>query len=102
MPPVIQDNLGLIFVTAVIVYGIWRLKGKPKLVPSQAPAPVYIQAPAAPERKLLDLHIEYDDDRNREIKREAAKRRLDQAALDREVLLKIAEVMTPPKIDPKP
>lgn len=102
MPPEIRDNFGLICIVAACVYAAWRWKSKPKATQGQASPTVYLQAPEAPRPNLLDLHIEYDDDRNREIKREAAKRRLDQAALDREVLLKIAEVMTPPKTDPKP
>lgn len=103
MPPQIQDNMMLIVVAAAAAYAIWKCKQSKKVAPAtqqEAVAPVYIQSPA-PLPDLVDLHINFQDRREREVKRQLAEKKLDQMALYEETLRKVGEVLTPPSVGPK-
>lgn len=101
----LNDNAALVAIVAGGVF-LWFRYGRGRVAPRNSAAPAAAPAPAEPQivyreapvqrMKLLDLHEEFVDETEREIKREGIKRQLQQGSMDRWALERIAEVYAPP------
>lgn len=99
-----NQYLGPAILVGAILFVLWRRKEQQKAAQRGQAQPVQptVIYQAGPEKKLLDLHDEYHLDRAAEIRRERIKRSLDQQTLEHEALVKIGQLLTPPKTGDEP
>jgi hypothetical protein len=97
------NYLGLAALAGAIVWVVWSRRKAAATVRVQA-APLIPAYQPAPLPDLIDLHIAHQDRREREIRRQAAERKLDQAVLYEETLKKIDDLLKPagPTAPPPP